>query len=179
MKDGTSERIIEIASRLFADRGVPGTSLGDVAKEVGVSKGTLYYYFPTKQDIVSAVSKSCLTGISDKLFAWVDSVSPDIDAETSLEGLCDALLGERALLRVFIALNNVVEPGSELEEALDRAMNEWNIMIEVGSLRMDQKAASKLKRMSAAILPFLCGLAALNADGDYAKQAFCALVLGQ
>ncbi|MCR5808746.1 MAG: TetR/AcrR family transcriptional regulator [Clostridiales bacterium] len=179
MKDGTSEKILRAASGLFANRGVPGTSLGDIAKEVGISKGTLYYYFPTKQDVVSAVSESCLSAIGDKLFAWVDSVSADIGAETCLDGLCDALLGERELLRVFIALNNVVEPESELEAALDHAMSEWNIMIEVGSLRMEQDAAVKMKRMTAAILPFLCGLAALNADSDYAKQAFSALVLGQ
>ena len=57
-------------------------------------------------------------------------------------------------------------------------MNEWNVMLEVGILRMQPAVANRMKRVLAAVLPFMCGLAALNADRDYAKQAFCALVLG-
>ena len=178
MKDGTAERILETASDLFARQGAYGTSLGDIAKSVGISKGTLYYYYTTKQDVVDAVAKRTISAIGDRLFAWVDTVKATDDPEKTLGDLCDALLGDGMLLRIFIAVNNVVEPGGELEAALDNAMNEWTVMIEVGSLRMRADVASRMKRLLAAILPFLCGLAALNADGDYAKEAFCALILG-
>ena len=61
---------------------------------------------------------------------------------------------------------------------VDRAMSEWNVMLDVGALRMRAGAAAKMKRIAPAIIPFLCGLAALNADMDYAKAAFTAFVLG-
>lgn len=177
MKDGTMDRIIEKASELYTERGVYGTSLGDVASAVGISKGTLYYHCPSKQELTNAVSARCISAISDRLFAWVDSVKPGA-SEEALGGLCDAMLGEDMLLRLFIAINNSVEPESELEASLDRAMNEWNVMIEVGSIRLRPDLAAKVKRMLAAVLPFLCGLSALNADSDYAKQAFIALIGG-
>lgn len=177
MKDGTDERILKAAAELYSERGVFGASLGDLAKQVGISKGTLYYYYPTKEALTAAVSERCLSGISDRLFNWVESV-PEGSAEDALGALCDSLLGEDMPLRLFTALNNAAEPEGELEESIDRAMNEWNVMIEVGSMRMRADIAAKMKRLTAAILPFFCGLAALNADGEYAKAAFTALIMG-
>ena len=175
---GISDSIINTAAGFFAERGVRGTSLGDIAKQLGISKGTLYYYYPTKQDVVDTVAERVLRQIGDRIFAWVDTISRDVDPTVALEDLCDALLGERELLRVFIAINGSAEEGSDLEAMLDRAMGEWNVMLEVGILRMQPAVADRMKRILAAILPFMCGLAAMNADPDYAKKAFSALVLG-
>lgn len=177
MKDSTAERIIQTASELMTDLGVPGTTLGEIAKQLGMSKGTLYYYFPSKQELVSAVASDCIKKISDRLFSWVDSVNAKTPPEDTLGELCDAFLEDSAL-RLFVAVYNGAEPESELEESVDRAMSEWNVMTEVGALRMEANAAARMKRILPAVVPFLCGLAALNADGDYAKAAFTAFVLG-
>ena len=40
------DRILSVATRHFARFGYRKTSLGDVARELGVVKGALYYYFP-------------------------------------------------------------------------------------------------------------------------------------
>lgn len=175
--DAASERIIQNASALFAERGVFGTSLGYVAKLSGISKGTLYYYYPTRGALLEAAAKRCFSRISEGLMAWASSVSAE-ETEEALGALCDALVKESDKLRLFVAINAAAEPESELEESVDRAMNEWNVLVEVGSMRMRSDIALKMKRMNAAVLPFLCGLAALNADGDYAREAFLALVLG-
>ena len=177
MKDATSERIISAASGLFAERGVFGTSLGEVAKQVGLSKGTLYYYYPTREALVNAAAERCFSRVSEALLAWVDTVTAE-NTDEALGSLCDTFLADGQSLRLFVAINAAAEPDSELEAAVDRAMSEWNVMIEVGSMRMRQDTAAKMKRMNPAILPFLCGLAALNADGDYAREAFRALILG-
>jgi len=177
-EQSVAEAILTTAASLFAEHGVRGASLGDIARALSISKGTLYYYFPTKQDVITAVAERTLHEIGDRIFAWVDTVKRDEDPTVALEDLCDALLGERELLRVFIAINSSSEAGDELEKMLDRAMGEWNVMLEVGILRMQPAVAERMKRILAAILPFMCGLAAMNADPDYAKQAFSALVLG-
>ena len=61
---------------------------------------------------------------------------------------------------------------------VDRAMSAWHVMLEVGAMRFKPSVSNKLRRVLPAVLPFLCGLAALNADPDYAKEAFTAFVLG-
>ena len=175
---GVSDNILSTAAALFANYGVKGASLGMIAKEVGVSKGTLSYYYPTKQDIVNAVAQLTLRTIGDRIFSWVDTVKRDEEPTLALDRLCDALLGDNALLRVFIAINGSTEGDENLEAMLDRAMSEWSVMLEVGVLRMQPAVAERMKRILAAILPFMCGLAAMNADPEYSKQAFSALVLG-
>ena len=178
LKDHVAETALAVAAKLFASSGVEGTSLGTIAKAVGISKGTLYYHFPTKMGIVESVAEMIVHDIGDKLFAWVDSVKREAAAEIALDSLCDALLGDKEQLRIYIAISNAAEPNSTLELMLDRAIREWGVMLDVGILRINSSVSDRMKRVSAAILPFMCGLAALNADTDYAKTALRALIIG-
>jgi len=47
----THERILGVALRLFAERGFAGTSIRDIADELGVTKAALYYHFESKEAI--------------------------------------------------------------------------------------------------------------------------------
>ena len=49
------ERLVESASKLFHHAGFNQTSIADIAKDSGVPLGNVYYYFKTKDDLVSAI----------------------------------------------------------------------------------------------------------------------------
>ncbi len=49
-----SDEILDVAARLFAARGYPKTDLQVVADELGIGKGTIYRYFPTKRELFLA-----------------------------------------------------------------------------------------------------------------------------
>ena len=49
----TRERILEVALELFTEQGFDKTSLREVSERVGVTKAALYYYFPSKEQILS------------------------------------------------------------------------------------------------------------------------------
>lgn len=49
------KRIVEAAITVFAKKGYHKTKMSDIAKEVGVSKGTLYQYFKSKKELFEAV----------------------------------------------------------------------------------------------------------------------------
>ncbi|MCM6773093.1 TetR/AcrR family transcriptional regulator [Nocardia sp. CDC159] len=49
-----AERILDAAARLFAERGVAATQMGDIAKAAGCSRATLYRYFDSRQAVQSA-----------------------------------------------------------------------------------------------------------------------------
>ena len=53
--DARPSEIVTAALTLFADRGFAATKLEDVARAAGISKGTVYLYFPTKEDLFRAV----------------------------------------------------------------------------------------------------------------------------
>jgi AcrR family transcriptional regulator len=59
-KEARPSEIIEAALELFGERGFGATRLEDVARRAGVAKGTLFVYFPTKQDLFRAVARSVL-----------------------------------------------------------------------------------------------------------------------
>jgi AcrR family transcriptional regulator len=49
------EQIVAVATRLFSERGYAGTSLDDVAAEIGFTKPAIYYWFESKADILFAI----------------------------------------------------------------------------------------------------------------------------
>ncbi len=54
-KEARPAELISAALDLFVERGFSATRLDDVAARAGVSKGTLYLYFPSKEDLFKAV----------------------------------------------------------------------------------------------------------------------------
>ena len=57
------EQIAKAARKLFLELGFAGTSMDAVSAQAGVSKQTLYTYFPTKVDLLQAILTDELTGI--------------------------------------------------------------------------------------------------------------------
>ncbi|HHS96890.1 MAG TPA: TetR/AcrR family transcriptional regulator [Chloroflexi bacterium] len=69
---GTEERraqIIEAALRCFARSGYANTTMDEIAAEAGVSKGTLYWYFESKDDLLMTALSSALEEIGEEAFA--------------------------------------------------------------------------------------------------------------
>jgi len=50
----TKQRILDVALRLFEERGYEGTTVRDIAAEAGVALGNVYRYFNSKEDFVLA-----------------------------------------------------------------------------------------------------------------------------
>jgi len=55
MKDSTSERILAAAMAAFGTRGYDGTSLDDLARELGIRKQTILYWFPSKEVLLETL----------------------------------------------------------------------------------------------------------------------------
>ncbi len=55
IRSKTRENILTSALRLFAGKGFHGTSINDIAKAAGISKGLAYNYFESKQKIMEAI----------------------------------------------------------------------------------------------------------------------------
>lgn len=53
--DNSRDRILFAASRLFAEKGIQAASLSQIARAAGIAKGTLHYYYPSKESLVAEV----------------------------------------------------------------------------------------------------------------------------
>ena len=52
---GKYERILNVALQLFKEKGYHGTSTAAIAKEANISKGLLYHYFSSKEDLIQHI----------------------------------------------------------------------------------------------------------------------------
>lgn len=55
MAGDTKEHILETALELFAQSGYLGTSMSDIAGELGITKGALYKHYTSKQEILNSI----------------------------------------------------------------------------------------------------------------------------
>ncbi len=72
MAPDTRERIVYSALRLFAQKGYGSTSIADILQAADVNAGSLYHFFPGKQDVLLAVLDAYRQGIHPMLLdpAW-------------------------------------------------------------------------------------------------------------
>ena len=83
-KEDRPQEITEAALAAFAEHGYAATRVDDVAKRAGVSKGLLYLYFKTKEELFKAVIHSVVVPRIEALAATVDS--SEMSAEDFLRG---------------------------------------------------------------------------------------------
>ncbi len=69
MADDTRDRLWMTAMRLFLEKGYESTSVSDILKAAGANSGSLYHFFPTKQDLLLEVLRRYRDGIGPMLLA--------------------------------------------------------------------------------------------------------------
>jgi AcrR family transcriptional regulator len=80
-KDARPGEILDAALELFVEKGFAATRLEDVAQRAGVSKGTVYLYFDSKDDLFKAVIRSGMVRAieeAEKLVAGFEGPSADL-----------------------------------------------------------------------------------------------------
>ena len=83
----TRQRIVEAAMELFWMKGYGSTSIADILSRSQVNSGSLYYFFPGKQDVLVAVLEAYRDGIDAMLLqpSW-EGVSDPIERVFALLG---------------------------------------------------------------------------------------------
>jgi len=65
-KQARPQELMSAALDLFVERGFAATRLEDVARRAGVSKGTVYLYFPSKEDLFKAVVREGMVPVLER-----------------------------------------------------------------------------------------------------------------
>jgi AcrR family transcriptional regulator len=119
--------ILDAASLLFIEKGFGGTNINDIADAVGVSRTALYYYFPSKESMLEALTKE----VTEKAGLLAQSVSAR-DALPANEALEQLILQHAGLILshplqfrvVERSESSLPEPHRSTAEAARRAVLE-------------------------------------------------------
>jgi AcrR family transcriptional regulator len=88
-REQTRQSILDAAAELFERRGYDGTSVDEIVDRADVAKGTFFRYFPTKLDVLVAVSRQAASGDGDKLMAEIRAAKDGLQAiETIMRFFC-------------------------------------------------------------------------------------------
>lgn len=58
--------LLDVANELFHSQGFAPTTVDDIVRKAGVAKGTFYYYFRTKQDVLAALSTRLVESMAER-----------------------------------------------------------------------------------------------------------------
>lgn len=86
-RDEKERAIMRAAEHVFAARGFANAKMQDIAKKAKISKGTVYFYFDTKENLYMALTYNAIQSLNDKFYRQL----ADNKSLTGLEG-CLALM---------------------------------------------------------------------------------------
>jgi AcrR family transcriptional regulator len=84
--DERPSQIVEAALDVFGEKGLAAARLDDIAKRAGLAKGTIYLYFPNKDELFRAVIRSTLVAELELAESLVASGTPDERFDAFLRG---------------------------------------------------------------------------------------------
>jgi TetR/AcrR family transcriptional repressor of nem operon len=126
----TRRRILEVAAEAFGDRGYAGTSLSDVLKASGVTKGGFYFHFPSKEALALATLRHKQEQWAGAVMASVLQHPRAIDQlEAMVEALCDLHEQDRACRAISRLCTELGDDHPELRPQLGTQLTTWMDMV--------------------------------------------------
>lgn len=125
------KKIIDAAITLFGEKGVEKTSLADIARTVGISKGTLYYYYSTKNDLIFDITKVHMEEITGGIFSIIDQKKETVSWQWLLKHLIETLLESETRTKLHLYLIQEALLGNlELKERFQKTYTQWFDMVQ-------------------------------------------------
>jgi AcrR family transcriptional regulator len=114
IRDFRRDQVIEVARRLFGERGTTDVSMDEIAAEAGVARSTVYVYFANRDELLRA----CLKGMHNQLLeeiadTWDDGTEPRRRLEGLIEGLLRRIDDDPAFFRLALMTQGTAIQGGE------------------------------------------------------------------
>jgi AcrR family transcriptional regulator len=172
-----TDEILDAALALFARKGYDGTTVEDIAEELGYAKASLYYYFPGKEAIVKALIYDAMDRAADRM----DQIlAQSADPVENLRGLIgyyvDDYLEKRGFFNIYHQVAHFMAAILSPEESRSMAirMSEMNQKI-VGMIRRGVEDGTYIaldpQTLGEMLMGMISGLMTLRGSQGWDRQA--------
>ena len=157
-KDNVKELIIISTEKLMKKQKLADISFASIAKEAGISKGTLYYHYKSKNDILFDIMDKYLSAQWDDLIKWTEDPKKD----TSINRLVQYVM-ERDIANANMRLNFFYDAMMGNEEVREKLLKRYEDFEHI----IAEKIGERTEAMSA---DYLAWVILLLSDGLFIHQ---------
>ena len=127
------DRLFTAAVELFGERGYAGTTVDEIVERAGVAKGTVYYHFRSKSDLVSALLDDGLRRLAESFRSEIEGAS---DGDAALRALVHAELAYIQHYQAFskLVMSEMWRADRDWRDSL-RTLREQYVEVFAGALR--------------------------------------------
>ena len=109
LRDFRRDQVIDVARRLFGERGSTDVSMEEIATEAGVARSTVYVYFANRDELLRACLERMHTQLLDGLAAaWEEGAEPEDRLRTLFEGVFELIDDSPAFFRLAVTTEDAV-----------------------------------------------------------------------
>jgi AcrR family transcriptional regulator len=117
-KETRRAEILARADALFREKDYDEIRMSDLSAELGLAKGTLYLYYPSKEALFFSLLDGHLGAVFTQLDEWLSAEAGAVSVESLAEGMASAVAADPVLPRLLAAMHPVLEKKLPFEEAL-------------------------------------------------------------
>jgi AcrR family transcriptional regulator len=175
---------IQAAERLITDHGANDFSLADLASKMGISKGTLYYHYPTKDDLILDIMEKHMDELSHDYVEWLERHKKDSISEQRFLDVIfykGVKLFNKSKMHIYL-INECMRGNPALRKRYTSLWNSWQDKLEEG-LAVSFPKEKDRKAYAYMLMLLIDGLtvqeALDNSDQDLNERVKTILVQGE
>lgn len=119
----TRQKIIMAALQLFAEKGYAPTSVSQIAKEAGISKGLIYHYFSSKEEVLKGIF-GMLVQKGEEIFQQWDGQTPKEKLRITITQSVEMIKTQSQIMRFMASLALQPDVTQDLKEITEVKRNE-------------------------------------------------------
>ncbi|NLN64595.1 MAG: TetR/AcrR family transcriptional regulator [Clostridiaceae bacterium] len=140
----TKAKILETAEKIFSEKGFDGARVDNIAKEAGVNKALIYYYFKSKEEILQTILANLFEDAKEMLMQATKGI-PEFSSEDSFKNLYDTYIN-------FVTEKRKIINIAIIESA--KANSSHSIVMELGNIIINAEIENIRKAYAAKGLRF-------------------------